>query len=52
MRRLLYVLMLIGRFAGQAYVWRATSPRRPVPIVRALELDGRAATRLAWWLPD
>jgi hypothetical protein len=50
MRRLVYVVMLVGRFAGQAYVWRVAPPRRPIPIERPLELDPGAGTRVAWWL--
>ncbi len=50
MRRFLYVVMLIGRFAGQSYVWRSRTPQRPVPIVRPMEIDPRAGVRPAWWM--
>jgi hypothetical protein len=50
MRRLLYVTMIVGRFAGQSYVWRAASVRRPVPIVRNLDMSATSGTTLSWWL--
>ena len=42
--------MLIGRFSGQSYIWRASQPRRPIPIVRQVNVDPGWATEPAWWL--
>ncbi len=49
MRRLLWIAVLLGRFAGQEYIWHASRPRRPVPIERPLAEEGDNP-KTAWWL--
>ncbi len=50
MRRLVFLIALLTRFAGQEYVWRARPLQRPVPMEQPLD-EAREGSRVAWWLP-
>jgi hypothetical protein len=49
MRRLFFIAVLLGRFAGQEYVWRAARLPRVTPIERPLTTESGMATQPAWW---